>query len=111
MSLKFQISGTIELDITVDVEAESLQDAIDELECASFSIEESMSCSNLSVSRFEEDGESKNLSYEKWDENMSRVDRMQFLMQECGVSEDDAYELADKDACDISDEYFENLEV
>ena len=107
--MKFRVSGIMELDITVEIEANSKDEAIEEVECLYFCINGNAVCTSLNVSRFIED-DTTNLSLEKWD-NMSKQDRISYLKEDCDMDDDTAYTNAGLDADRIDESLFENLEV
>ena len=67
-------------------------------------------CTNCDISRFTEEGDTKNLQFEKWDENMSKKQRLEFLIEQ-GLAEDRAWDLATMDAADVPESRIEQLEV
>jgi hypothetical protein len=110
--MKFRIAGTLEVDIVVEMEADSAQEALDDVDMMDICIgnDTDVICTTCNVSRFTEDEYAVNLTYKKWDDQMSKEERMKFLKGECLCSDDCAFELAGREAEDLPENYIEQLD-
>jgi len=111
--MKFKVEVDIVLGVEMEVEAEISADAISKVEMITdFSIGETdqdivvteIDLQNNDITNVED------MAKEKWND-MDAKERMDFLVDTCGVIASRAHELAGKDPCHIDEEYLEQLEV
>ena len=107
---KYQVTGILEVEVTCSVEAESRSEAEDTLSAADWNFDENfVSCTDIELYGTNVD-ECADLNADKWDIEMSKQDRINFLVS-IGCSDDVAYETADKEAYDIDEEWLAQIEV
>lgn len=109
---KYKVNGTLEVEVHLYVEADSEEDALSTVESMSWSFDESLTVLSCDQTGFEVDSdvEISNLQWERWDERMSKEDRIKFL-KGIGCSDDCAYEIAARESYDVPEEWMMQLEA
>lgn len=108
--MKYRITGDLTLSVDIEVEADSQQDARDQIEMVNINFDDdSAICHSIDISSFDEE-DSINLNLEKWEE-MSKQERIEYLKEKYNMDDDDAYQNAGLDSFDIDEELLEKLEI
>jgi len=110
---KFRVEGSMEVEVHLDVMAGTYQEALEEIESMDWNFGDDLTVLSCEQDgwEFDEDSEENcNLHEKKWDDHMSHMERMQFLIG-LGISDDCAYEIAGRDGQDVPSIWLSKLEV
>jgi len=102
--MRFKVKGTLTVDVEIEIEADSHAEAQEELESMDLFVDDSITCTELSITNHA-DVETRNLCVEEYDK-MTKLDRAKIL-EDNGVTDEAAYEIADREGCEVPPEWLE----
>jgi hypothetical protein len=112
--MKIKVEADISMTVTMEVEADDASDAKNKVEMITdISIAETdMDIVVTDVDILNNDiTDVENMAEIKWDNNMDKKERIEFLTANCALSADDAYEMANKDGDELDPSILEEIEV
>jgi len=107
--LKFRVEGELEIEIVAEVEAESYSEAEEKMDELDVTFDDgAVICTDLTVNRFEVGEDTLDMNAHKWDEEMSKKQRMEFLL-DIGCTDDCAYDVAGMESHHVREEWLSQV--